>query len=116
MVAPTSLISYPMDWAVLGVELKKPSAFNAQAVRQAQAEFLIFGLRSQLPFVQVFSSCKALSFWWVFSDCKVNRLQLIQRIVQLVTDLNRGGVAYYLKGKTETGKWILEERCVCVCA
>lgn len=53
IVTARGLSGYAAEWAVLGVELKKPTAFTAQAVRQAQAEFLIFSVTSRLPFVQV---------------------------------------------------------------
>lgn len=39
-------------------------------------------------------------------------VEVLHVAVQLVTDLNRGGVAYFLKGKAEKDMFILEERCV----
>lgn len=53
LVVPRPLSSHEFEWAVLGIELKVPKEFKEQALRQAQAEFLLFASRSRLPFVQV---------------------------------------------------------------
>lgn len=80
LVVPRPLSSHEFEWAVLGIELKVPKEFKEQALRQAQAEFLLFASRSRLPFVQV------------------------------VTDLNRGAVMYYHSAVTREGEKIVEER------
>lgn len=43
--------SDPMFGAVAGVEVKK--ALTATALRQAKAKYLLFGCKSQYPFMQV---------------------------------------------------------------
>lgn len=50
------------------------------ALRQGEAEFYIFGQQSQFPFTQT------------------------------VTDLRTGGVAYYCKGRNQTGEVVVEGR------
>lgn len=121
----------PEDGAVMGVEMKKELSVEVlacacqqvhahrlhtnmsallcptQDIQQAEMEYILFAQWSIMPFGEWAQNATAAGgAWYLFDATRA----LAMPAVQLLTDLQRGGVAFYMQGRHQDGTAVIVQR------
>ena len=100
----------PLVGAIMGVEVKKKLTWASK--RQAETEFWLFAANSLYPFCQVRCSGPLLHASSPFSTWHQNEAHYVGALLQVATDFQNGGIAYYMSGHPDKAR-VITGRCVC---